>query len=159
MRKLLGIGMLVGVLMLVAAGPASADTFVGQFCWGLTGLSDVIKVEISAGGSQFALHGSWAAPGVTPYQMATVGNAFIRTDGTVEFGIQAVNGTTAFAGNPLVFGRAALGGTASGSFTFAATGRDLFHVAPVTVTISPIACPSGPVEPQAPGEALPAAGQ
>lgn len=157
MRKLLGIGLLVGVLMLVAAGPASADNFIGEFCWGLQGFTDVIKLGVSSGGKQYGLHGSWSAPG--SYEMPAVGSAFVQTDGTIAFAIQAGNGfATMYAGNPLVIGNAVLTGGLSGPFHYAALGGST-PFTPGTVTMSPMTCPSGPVAPQAPGVALPAAGQ
>lgn len=149
MRKLLVAVVLVGALMLFTAAPARAGNFIGEFCWGLSPFIDTLKLSVSSGGKQYEAHGSWAAAGA--YEMAAVGSAFIRGDGKIEFGIDAVNyWATMFADAHSVVLRAVLSAsTLSGPWTLSGVDKVFTN----SGTLTPKACPSGPTEPEALGAA------
>ncbi len=108
MKRLLLV-LLVAALSVNALAPAAeAQGFIGEFCFGWIGYSDRLKLAVTANGSQFELHGSWAASGDYGYEMAMTGSAFVRSNGTVEFAVQGPNSTGSFDGQPVVALRANL---------------------------------------------------
>jgi len=102
--------LLVTALSVNALAPAAeARGFIGEFCFRFVGYNDRLRLAVTANGSQFELHGSWAASGYSSYEMAMTGSAFVRQDGTVEFAVQGPNSNDFFFGaQPVVALRATL---------------------------------------------------
>ncbi len=152
-KKMCAVMMILAVTVLVGSPPASAANYLGTFCWQLTTELDVLKLSISAGGSEFEAHGSWAfigGPEEPNYEMAATGSAFSRTNGKIEFDLTAVNGDMNYAGfgdNPLLVARILLEPDLTGTIDTSAIGG----VTPTFIsdTLAPISCPAGVYPPPA----------
>jgi hypothetical protein len=117
--------LLVTALSVNALAPAAeAQGFIGEFCFRFVSYNEGLKLATTATGSQFELHGQWAASGYSSYEMAMTGSAFVRSNGTVEFAVQGPNSTDSFSGQPVVALRANLNtATLAGPFTIKGIGN------------------------------------
>jgi hypothetical protein len=146
-KKMCAVMMILAVTVLVGSPPASAANYIGTFCWQLATELDILKLSVSAGGSEFEAHGSWAfigGPQEPHYEMAATGSAFVRSDGKIELSLAAGNGDmtyTNYGDNPFMLARILLESNLSGNVDIFGTGGP----APIHLqdTLSPISCPAG----------------
>jgi hypothetical protein len=151
--KAKGLGLLALVMGLVVMVPSAQAVDIGQFCWTLSGFTDVFRCSVDQRSGSPTLYGLFCSQRAAgSYQLLGAGLArdSFPTTGSIQFSFNANHNTTSFGGNrdcsvTAVISTSTLGGPVSAQCSGTATPfswSSTFVFAPT--------CPAGATNPNLP---------